>query len=347
MVKHNLNSAQKYLPPLADYGWLNPLESVPAAVHQSVPTAASSRISLAEFVGMKFLPEYIEQKSSAGRQHYQSMLKHILRPETVDQLFNRDAAELKSRLKAVPDWPYLDNVKLCELQEYHVRDLTSAASGLGYSAQTVTHIRNVLGVIIAHAKRQGLFADENPVSGVELPPVSHKRSQDLTIAQAKAMLRMMQYPERHIALIAITTGMSIQEICGLQWKYVNLTRVAVDCDQETIPPGSLLLKQHWNFEGIADLAPNRMRLIEVPEPLLFMLQRLKQEARFATPDSFVMATPSGAPIRPASLRMMRLKAIGRKISIPGLSWRIVRRAHEAMVSELRNQLNTDLVSSVW
>jgi integrase len=296
-------------------------------------------------VGAKFLPEHIQRKSFAGRTHYQSILKHILRPETVNQLFNPGSEHLKTRLKAIPGWPYLDDVKLCELRADHVRNLTAAALAQGYSTQTVMHIRNVLGAIVTHAKRERLFTDENPVSGVELPPMCRKESQNLTIAQAKAMLRMMQYPEREIALIAITTGMSIQEICGLQWKHVNLTKTTIGCDRETIPSGCILLRQHWNPEGISELHPTRVRLIEVPQPLLLRLLRLRQEAASPTPSSFVLGTPSGAPIRPDSLRMIRLKAIGRTISIPSLSWRVVKRAHDAMLSELRNQLNTDLVSS--
>jgi hypothetical protein len=254
-----------------------------------------------EFVGFKFLPEHIDKKGIAGRRHYQSMLKHILRPETVDQLFYPGSAQPKSRLKAIPAWPYLDKIELCELQEQHVRDLTAAAFARGYSVQTVTHIRNVLGKIVTHAKREGLFAEKNPVSSVELPPICHERPEDLTIAQAKAMLRMMQYPEREIALIAITTGMSIQEICGLQWKHVNLTKDALDCDGDIIPSGFILLKQHWYPEGIVDLHSNRVRLIEVPQPLSLTLLRLKQEATSADPDSFVLATPSGTPVRPGSL----------------------------------------------
>jgi integrase len=180
---------------------------------------------------------------------------------------------------------------------------------------------------------------------VELPPICHKTPQDLTIAQAMAMLKMMRYPEREIALIAITTGISIQEICGLQWKHVNLSNASTDCDGETVPSGSILLKQHWNPEGIVQLHSNRVRLIKVPEPLSIVLLRLKQEALSPDSNTFVLATPSGAPIRPASLRMTRLKAIGRKIAIPWLSWQVVKRAHDAMLSELRVQLNNDLVSS--
>jgi len=329
------------------YNFVSSRESVGPILDHRLPSLSEPDpcISVAEFVGSKFLPEYIERKSLAGRTHYQSMLKHILRPDTVDQLLNTGMAQRKSRLKAIPDWPYLDNVQLCELREQHVRDLTGAAFAHGYSAQTVTHIRNVLGLIVGHAKRERLFTDENPVSGVELPPICHKKPQDLTIAQAMVMLRMMRYPEREIALIAITTGMSIQEVCGLQWKHLNLTKAGADCDGETIPSGSILLKHHWNCEGIVQLHPSRIRLIRVPEPLSVILLRLKQEAVSADPNAFVLATPSGAPIRPASLRMERLKVIGRKIAVPWLSWQVVKRAHDAMLSELRIQLNSDLVSS--
>ena len=345
MNKHNLQPPLPCLAPQSDRGRPPLLGSKQTALLRGASKKVSPAMSLAEFVGIKFLPEYIEQKSFAGRKHYQAMLKHILRPETVDQLFNPIAAELKSRLRAIPDWPYLDEVKVCELEEHHVRDLTSAALALGYSSQTVKHIRNVLGVIIAHAQRERLFAAANPVFGVELPPISHKTPQDLTIAQAMAMLKMMRYPEREIALIAITTGISIQEICGLQWKHVNLTKTDAVCDGHAIPPGSILLEQHWNPEGIVQLLPNRIRLIKVPEPLAATLLRLKHKTLSSDPNAFVLSTPSGAPVRPTSLRMTRLKTIGRRISIPDLSWQLVRRAHDAMLSELRVQLNNDLVSS--
>ncbi len=343
--RYNFVSSRESVGPISDHGW--PSLSGPdlPSATRSVRHGASPGISVAEFVGRKFLPEYVERKSLAGRTHYQSMLKHVLCPDTVDKLLNPGMAQRKSRLKAIPGWPYLDNVQLCELREEHVRDLTGAAFAHGYSAQTVTHIRNVLGLIVVHAKRERLFVDENPVSRVELPPICHKKPQDLTIAQAMAMLKMMRHPEREIALIAITTGISIQEICGLQWKHVNLTEAGADCDGEAIPSGSILLRQHWNAEGIVQLHFNRIRLIKVPEPLSVILLRLKQEALSPDRNAFVLATPSGAPIRPASLRMARLKVIGRKIAVPWLSWQVVKRAHDAMVTELRDQLNTDLVSS--
>src|SRR5579862_6459796 len=292
MRTENSGSPSEYFDPL-DHRLGQPCLTA-NQVHVHEESTVTPNICLAEFVSLKFLPEHIRQKSLAGRRHYQAMLKHILRPETVDRIFQSGV----SRVKAIPGWPYLDQVMLCDLRENHVRAITQTAKAQGYSAQTVKHIRNVLGVIIAHAKRERLFADDNPVSLVEIPPMFRKAAQHLTIAQAKAMLGMMQFPEREIALIAITTGMSIQEICGLQWKYVNLTKIALKCDGKVIPPKSILVTQHWYPEGIFNLHSNRIRVIDIPQALMLTLLRLRQEAKPMCTDSFVLAVRSGEPIRP-------------------------------------------------
>ena len=40
------------------------------------------------FVESKFIPEHVEHKTFAGKTHYQAILKHLLRPETVNRVFN-------------------------------------------------------------------------------------------------------------------------------------------------------------------------------------------------------------------------------------------------------------------
>jgi integrase len=295
---------------------------------------------------MKFIPHHVQRKSLAGRTHYRAILKHILRPETVDRLFGESSTEAKSRMKAVPDWPYLDGIGLCELTGHHVRKLIDAASTLGYSNQTVKHIKNVLGMIVTHAKREGIFAAENPVFSVKLPPVSRTRTHALTIVQAKTMLGMMQSPEREIALITMTTGLSISEICALQWKHVNLNKLPLNCDDELIPPGSILVKQHWSPEGVVNLTAKRIRMIDVFEPLSSILLLLKQEPASANSNSYVFSTPSGKPLCPASVRARRLEPMGRKVEMPWISWPVLTRAHLALLSESRRQLSRELASSI-
>jgi integrase len=310
------------------------------------PIAQDLGVTFEAFVGMKFIPQHVGQKSFAGRTHYRAILKHILRPETVDLLFSECLTDAKSRMKAVPDWPYLDGIRLCELTGHHARKLIDAASTLGYSNQTVKHIKNVLGMILSHAKREGLFAGENPVFGVKLPPVSRTRTHALTIVQAKAMLGMMKSPEREIALITMTTGLSISEICALQWKHVNLNKLPLNCDGELIAPGFILVKQHWSPEGVVNLSPKRIRMIDVSEPLSNTLLLLRREPVSSNLNSYVFSTPSGRPLCPASVRARRLEPIGRKMEMSWISWPVLTRAHMALLSESKRHLSKELASSI-
>jgi integrase len=301
-----------------------------------------SRMSMVAFIEARFIPNHVEHKTAAGRTHYHSILKHVLKPETVDQLLAPYLGPVNARLRSIPDWPYLDDIRICDLSAEHVRLLTSSALAHGYSPQTVKHIRSVVSAIVSHARREGVFNGYNPISEVELPPAVPKGSPNVTIVQAKAIIQAMKYPEREIALMTITVGMSVSEICGLQWKFVNFTSGCVFHDETVIPPRCILVKRRMSQAGLVDVNPNRVRAVEVPEPLFRRLLILRQEQRRSDPDCFVISSGSDAPL---STRMLRLKPIGQTLGMPWLSWQVLKRAHEALLSELRIQLSHDLVLS--
>jgi integrase len=190
-----------------------------------------------------------------------------------------------------------------------------------------------------------MFMGDNPISEVELPPKPRSTQRNLTIVEAKTILRMMQYPEREIALITIATGMSISEICALQWKYVHLTGSAIYAEGKLIPPGSILVKKQWNATGIVDAHANRVRQVIVPEPLIQVLVRLRRRRKVSDQNSFVIGTREGNPIRPASVRMLKLKPIGRKLDMPWLSWECLKRANDVLLLKLRDQFIEELVLS--
>src|SRR5579864_8698556 len=144
------------------------------------PNAA---MCLASFIEKMFIPDHVEHLSLAGRTHYRAMLKHVLKPETVDGLFRPYDGIRKARLKALPDWPYLDQVRLCDLSSDHVRRLTTSASARGYSHQTIKHIKNTMSAIVSHAKKTRMFSGDNPISNVNLPPEPGRTSHNLTIAE--------------------------------------------------------------------------------------------------------------------------------------------------------------------
>jgi integrase len=293
------------------------------------------------FVETKFIPEHVEHKTLTGQTHYQAILKHLLKPERVNGMFNL-VKPGKARLKSVSGWPYLDEVRLCDLKPDHVRRIIAAAFDRAYSAQTVKHIKNVTFAILSHAQREGCFIGPNPVAQIKLPPPAGKVKHHLTIAQTRKMLETMKSPDKELALITITSGLNIQEICNLQWRDVNMTESAKYIDGELIPANNIAVSAQWNRTGLGDWKRSRKRTIEIPDVLIPILENLRSQNRNPHSDGFVLLSETGKPIPPTSIRVARLKPIGRKLGIPWLSWHVLRRAHKGFMSELRSQFNNHI-----
>lgn len=172
----------------------------------------SSAVSTVEFVENCFIPNHVELKTQAGRTHYHAILKHVLRPETVDRLLLPYRGQSKSKLTSIPEWPYLDDTRLCDIGPDHVQRLTSVAANRGYSPQTVKHIKNVVSAILSHAKKQRILSGYNPIADVHLPKLKHRASRPISLFEAKAIFSMMGNPERLISLIVLSTNMTVSEV---------------------------------------------------------------------------------------------------------------------------------------
>ncbi len=308
--------------------------------HDVDPEGSSLR--LASFIERKFIPDHVEHKSFGGRTHYQAILKHILKPETVERMFTPYLGAMKARLRSVPGWPYLDDIKLCELKPDHIRELAASASAYGYSPQTIKHIRNVVSAIISHAKRERLFNGDNPVCDVKLPPMVRRESKILTIAQVETILGLMKYPEREIALITIATGMSISEICALQWKNVNLASSAAYIEGEFLSSKSIRVEKQWSAGELMDLGRDKARNVLIPESLRDHLKKMRPTKKVIDQNDFVISTPDGRPISPSNILLHGLKPIGCKLDMPWLSWQVLKRAQKAFMLEITMKYYGDL-----
>ena len=291
------------------------------------PAVQDSRMTFDLFVETKFIPEHVAYKTLAGQTHYQAILKHLLMPERVNRIFNpRNVAN--ARLRSVPQWPYLDGVRLCDLKGDHVRRIIGSSQAAGYSSQTVKHIKNVFFAIISHAQKEGCFSGVNPAALVKLPRIVRTAQHSLTVQQSKAMLELLPSPEKEAALFAITTGMTLIELCQLRWEHVNLSDSERHLDGELIPAWSIGVRTSWNRGGIGDgRSGTRNRNIHVCEPLLSFLKELRARNSNALEDGFVLVSQMGSPISPAGIRLARLKQAGRELGIPWVNWQIVRRTH--------------------
>jgi integrase len=294
----------------------------------------NSRMTVASFVKDKFVPGHVASLRLSGRSHYRAILKHVLTPEEVDRIFLVDRPMSRRRLNAVQDWPYLDNVRLCDARPEHIDRLISAGMEQGFSTQMVLHVRSVISAVFTYAQKEGCFAGKNPASRTRIPKVIRMPEHALTLSQAKEVLAAMKYPEREIAIFAILTGLSIAEICGLQWKNVNLTETAQWAGDELIPPKSILVRKQWYRGELASVLKNRKKSRSIPDSVLLILLGLSTRERFAGPNDFVFPSRNGSPITEANIVLRRLKPIGADLQMPWLSWRVFLRAHMTLHTEL-------------
>ena len=302
--------------------------------HRQNEAPAHSRLTIASFIETAFVPEYVQAKRLAGRSYYHAILKHVLPPEEVDRIFHVCHETSKSRLKAVSGWPYLGDLLVQDCGPEHVERLISAAHARGYSAQTVEHIRNVVSAIFSFAIKLRHYHHGNPAKSAMLPKRPNRNPHLLTLAEAKEVLGAMRYPEREMTLIAMLTSMNVVEICGLQWKHVNLTGTWSRTTDEPIPPFTIAVRKRWyrgELEGVsAAHAKNR----SIPELLLPILITLSGRGRWTGPDDFVLVSRVGTPINAINITARRLRTIGNELQMPWLTWSVFRRGHFALKAEL-------------
>lgn len=302
-------------------------------------------LTFTEFVRSRFVPEHLSVKKAASQIHYRALLKHVLGPSEVDRIFQA-SDESKSRLKPDPDWPYLGDMRLGDIRPAHVQKLMMAAQVRGYSPQTVMHIRNVVSVIFSHAKRCQYYVGSNPALLVKTPEVARKFSYSMTLTEMKDVLGLMHHPEKEMALVVMFTGANIAEVCGLQWKHVNLTGMSIGLCGDSVPSFSIAIRKRWHRGKVADVIRKRARNLEIPEFLLGVFLKLKSLSDCAAPDDFVFASRTGSPINPANIGVRRLKPIGQRLQMPLISWHLFRRTYLTLASTFGVQAHRSIAMTL-
>ncbi len=306
----------------------------PQAKTPNLSVTLCSRITIGAFVETKFIPEYVAFKRSSGQAFYLAMLKHVLIPEEVDCLFGANPEKHHKRLKSIPDWPYLSNIRFCDVQPDDIYRLLSAALVRGYSTQTVKHIRNVISAIFSHAKQEHYFIGDNPVRLVKPPKLRRQNVVELTPTQVIGAVRIMRYPEREMTLIGVFTGMSPAEISGLQWGHVNLADEEVSENGIRIPPRTICVRKRWYRGKSESVQENCLRDLPIAPPLLGILEQIRRRSHSTAPEDFVLISSIGTPIDQNNIVSRRLRPIAMQLGLPSLSWQTIRRKHEVLAEEL-------------
>lgn len=295
-----------------------------------------SRLTFASFIELKFVPDHVRHKTRSGYTHYQAMLKHVITPDTVNRMF-MSTPKTKRRLTAIPGWPYLDHVRLCDITSTHVGRILSAANSKGYSSQTIKHLKNVIGMVISHAQKEGCFSGRNPAADVRLSPVRHTRKSAVTMRQLNMALQIMDYPDKQIALIAMFTGLSISDICDLRWRQVNLGASPLVWGHELIPPFTIAIRKDWDQNSLGTVSAGRSKNIEINDALIPVLLDIKSRNCRLGPDDFLVTSPNGTQMVDANTRRATLKRLAAILGVPSLTWNSFKKMHKMLVPEFLYQ----------
>src|SRR5260370_33973525 len=103
----------------------------------------------------------------------------------------------------------------------------------------------------------------------------------LSLPQLKQVIEVMRYPEQEITLFKLLTEMSLAEICGVQWKHLNLSNVGKFLEGEFVPHKTIAVRKQRCPGTCADVLAARRRLVQVPDLLCSMLRALKSSTRVA------------------------------------------------------------------
>lgn len=302
---------------------------------------AKPAMSVGAFVERVFIPGYVMPKRTAGRSHFQGILKHILSPERTAMAF-RPGGGNRARLAAVSGWPYLDNVPISEVRCGDVEHLIQASMDHGYSSQMVTHLRNVLRSIFSYATATGHFSGPNPATFVAVPSIAHKPVPSLTLSQLKQIFDLMSYPEQQIALFALLTDMNVAEICGLKWKHVNLSNVIQYGSGDPLAARTIAVKMQIYRGEYREVLGRRGRFVQIPELLQSALLHLKHRPAHNSGENYVLVSRRGTAVNPDNIAARRLKAIGQILDMSWLSWKVFHRTGIELRDRLGRYMNKEL-----
>jgi integrase len=114
--------------------------------------------------------------------------------------------------------------------------------------------------------------------------MARKEAATLTLDQLQQVFQLMRYPARELAVFALLTELSVAEICGLKWKYVNLSYDRRRVDGEWLSAKTMAIRTQSYRATISSAIEPRQRNVLIPELLCGILRDLKTRKNFIDPE---------------------------------------------------------------
>jgi integrase len=138
-----------------------------------------------------------------------------------------------------------------------------------------------------------------------------------------------------MVLCAIVMSMNVAELCGLQWKRVNICPEWTIVDGEALPPFHIAVRRQFRLGEPTTLKRgSRKRNVALPALLAESFALPKQRPQFTGPYDPVFASRNGTPLDQPNISNRVFKRAGSKLGMPWLSWHCFRRTTATMADQL-------------
>lgn len=213
--------------------------------------------------------------------------------------------------------PVFGENKLCDIDRQMIEAWLASKDKLSW--WTREGLRGVMSSIFAAAADWKLWTGDNPAAGVRLGRKKEAREKRLlTAEQLQAILAAVSEDTRFMILIALVAGLRISEVCGLQWRDIDL-------EAET-----LTVQRRW-YRGDLDEpkseASRRTRQIG-PLTVEFRQRRFSCPQKSDNSTAFIFLGEDGlTPPDERDILRYELRPILKRLKLyyPGFGWHAFRR----------------------
>lgn len=304
-------------------------DDVLSKVNQTEITPASL-MKVKDFVERRFNPEHVLALKRGGREHYDTQLKHL-----VAELGEMSLRDVKRE--------HVQRMCLGLLQKTYTvgkddEKRKKKARQVPYSVQAALHLKNATSAVFEHAKAAEMYTGENPARYVRLPEMRRKQKHSLTHDQMNVLLEALPAPAAEMAHVAVLTSLNVAEICGLQWKDINLSNDWVVVDGEPIDPMTILVVRQWSTRKGGGAyhtlkAGSRRRKEPIDAELADVLRAVASRSKFTGLEDPVFSSSTGRPVDAHNIFNRMFKPIGAKLGMPWLGWHVFRHTYTSWVRQ--------------
>lgn len=208
--------------------------------------------------------------------------------------------------------PELGDVKLKDVK-YDMLQKFFNKKAQKYSPKTVRNLRTMLHKAFKDAYLNDLI-EKNFVEFVRLPTVIHPEMRVLTVNEQKKLIAELNRTEEQFAFgifLCLMTGIRIGELCGLQWKHIDIEDANLKIRQ------TLQRLPKLNYDGIGNKteivigspkSKDSIRDIPLDDIVINRILEYRKErinahnSSIVAPEEFVIASKIGKPTEPRTMK---------------------------------------------